>query len=109
MPYDETLAVRVRGVLSRNRGVDEKKMFGGIAFMIGGHMCCGVGGEDVMVRVGPEAYEDALSEPHARPMDFTGQPLKGFVYVGRAGVETDRALARWVAKGVAFCRSLPPK
>ena len=85
MAYDEKLADRVREVLQRRRGVSEKKMFGGLAFLVNGHMACGVQGDDLMVRVGPDAYDAALKKAGTRPMDFTGRPLKGMVYVGPRG------------------------
>jgi len=109
MAYDEKLAKRIRDCLIGQRGVDERKMFGGVAFMIHGHMCCGVADDELMVRVGPDAYDTALSRAHARPMDFTGRPLKGMVYVAREGVGNKRALQRWVDRGVEFVTSLPPK
>lgn len=109
MPYDEALAARVRQVLGRRRGVGEKKMFGGLAFLLNGNMCCGVSDDRLMVRVGPDAYDEALSRPHAREMDFTGRPLRGFVYVEPRGVKSDAALAGWVEDGVRFARSLPAK
>jgi hypothetical protein len=84
-------------------------MFGGLAFMVGGHMCCGVIGNDLMVRVGPERLEDALARPHARVMDFTGRPSRGMVYVGAGGVGTTGAVAAWVNRGLSFVRSLPPR
>jgi TfoX/Sxy family transcriptional regulator of competence genes len=104
--FDEGLADRVRGALAGVEGVTEKKMFGGLTFMLGGKMCCGVVGERLMVRVGPDAYEDALAEPFAAPMDFTGRPLKGMVYVDGDGFREDDALSRWVGKGVEFVNSL---
>ncbi len=109
MAYDEKLAGRIRKVLGSEPAVTEKKMFGGVAFMLRGHMCCGVMKVDLVVRVHPEEYEQALAEPHARPMDFTGRPLKGFVYVGPAGFQADAALERWVGRAVRFVSSLPPK
>jgi hypothetical protein len=102
MSYDEQLAARIRRCLAGRRDVVEKKMFGGLCFMVGGAMCCGLTKTDFMVRVGPERYEDALAQPHARPMDFTGRPLKGMVYVGPEGTRTDVALARWVRRGLEF-------
>ena len=84
-------------------------MFGGLAFLLGGHMCVGVVGDELMVRVGPHAHEEALRQPHARKMDFTGRPMKGFVYVGREGFESDAGLRRWVARGADFAASLPAK
>jgi hypothetical protein len=109
MAFDEGLAHRLREALADQPGLVERKMFGGLAFMLGGNMCCGVVGETLMVRVGPKAYESALERPHARPMDFTGKPLKGMVYVDPEGFEADEDLARWVETGVAFARSLPAK
>src|SRR3990172_2459576 len=109
MPYSEALAGGVRALLARHEGLTEKKLFGGIAFFIQGNMCCGVTKDDLVVRVGPEGSEAALSQPHARPMDFTGRALKGFVYVRLAGLRSDAALAKWVKRGVDFAASLPPK
>ena len=109
MAYDESLAARIRSAFEGQPGVAEKKMFGGVAFMVGGNMACGVTSDELMVRVGPDNYEDALSRPHARPMDFTGRPMRGMVYVARPGVESDQDLAAWVESGASFARSLPPK
>lgn len=109
MAYDEGVAQRLREALSDERDIAEKKMFGGIAFMHRGNMLCGVVGEELMVRVGADAYEEALSEPHARPMDFTGRPLKGMVYVGTGGFEADEDLGAWIARGIAFTSGLPAK
>ena len=110
MAYDEALADRIRATFAGESGVVEKKMFGGLAFLVNGNMACGVaGGDDLMVRVGPDNHEDALSRPHARPMDFTGRPMRGMVYVARPGFESDKDLAAWVESGASFARSLPPK
>ena len=109
MAYDEGLAQRIRETLAETGGVVEKKMFGGLAFMLGGNMCVGVNGDDLMVRVGPEAWAEALAQPHAREMDFTGKPLRGFVYVAPAGFESDADLEAWVERGVRFASSLPAK
>ena len=84
-------------------------MFGGLAFMANGHMCCGIVGEEFVVRVGADGYEQALSQPHARPMDFTGRQMKGFVYVGPPGYRTSAALRKWIKRGLGFVTSLPPK
>jgi len=84
-------------------------MFGGLAFLLGGNMSIGVMKGELMVRVGPEAHEAALGQPHARKMDFTGRAMKGFVYVGLAGFESDDDLRAWIERGVAFAGSLPPK
>ena len=102
MSYDEALAVRIRRCLESRTDVIEKKMFGGLCFMVGGTMCCGLTKTDFMVRVGPERYDEALAQPHARPMDFTGRPLKGMVYVHPDGLRTDAALARWVRRALSF-------
>ena len=109
MAYDDKLAERVREVLKRRRGISEKKMFGGLAFMVNGHIACGVLGEDLMVRVGPEAYDAALKKAGARPMDFTGRPMKGMVYVGPSGYRRKPSLEAWVKQALSYARSLPPK
>jgi TfoX/Sxy family transcriptional regulator of competence genes len=107
--YDKGLAQRVRESLEDVPGISERKMFGGLAFLLNGNMACGVIGEDLMVRVGPEAYARSLPKPHVRAMDFTGRPMKGLVYVSPPGFEADKDLDLWVGKGVAFARSLPAK
>jgi hypothetical protein len=84
-------------------------MFGGLTFMVSGHMCCGIVGEDLVVRVGPDWYEKALALPNARAMDFTGREMKGFVYVGPPGYRTTVDLRRWIKRGLRFVQSLPPK
>lgn len=109
MSHDENLARRIRALLSDRDDVAEKKMFGGLCFMVAGAMCCGLTKSDFMVRVGPDQYDDALTQPHARPMDFTGRPLKGMVYVAPEGLRRDAALAKWVQRGVRFVTSLPAK
>ena len=109
MAYDEKLAERVRETLKRRRGVSEKKMFGGLAFLVNGHMACGVQGEDLMVRVGPDDYDEALKKVGARPMDFTGRPLKGMIYVGPRGYRRAPSLKAGVERGCSYVRSLPPK
>ena len=109
MAFDEGVAQRLRELFAGRTDVVEKKMFGGIAFMVSGNMCCGVVGEELMARVGPEQYEVALKEPHAREMDFTGKPMKGFVYVGVDGFASDEDLASWIGRCEQFARSLPAK
>lgn len=109
MPYDENLAERIRLVLKRRRGISEKKMFGGLAFLVRGNMVCGVVESDLMVRVGPTAYEESLARPHVREMDFTGRPLKGMVYVNGKGVRNVEQLQFWIDRGLQFARSLPAK
>jgi TfoX/Sxy family transcriptional regulator of competence genes len=109
MAYDEGLAERIRGVLDDRADVAEKRMFGGLAFLVRGAMSVGIVKDELMVRVGPEAYDELVCQPHARRMDFTGRPMKGFVYVAAPGFESDADLERWVARGVAFATSLPEK
>jgi hypothetical protein len=99
----------VREALSDRRDLTEKKMFGGLCFLLGGNMCCGIVGNELMLRVGPDAYEGALARQHAREMDFTGRAMKGMIYVGAEGIESDQDLADWLELGVAFAGSLPPK
>jgi TfoX/Sxy family transcriptional regulator of competence genes len=109
MAYDEGLAERLREFFSTRKDVAEKKMFGGIAFMVSGNMCCGVVNDTLMARVGPDQYEAALNKPHARKMDFTGKPLKGFVYVAAEGFESDKELAGWIKRCLNFVSTLPAK
>ncbi len=106
--FDEELAARVRTLLPRYE-ITEKRMFGGLTFLLRGNMCCGVVKRELMVRLGPQHYEEALTRRHARPMDFTGRPIRGFVFVSAEGVKTDRALAVWVKRGVDFTLTLPAK
>lgn len=107
--YDTDLAERVRTVLAEaDAEVVERSMFGGLAFMAAGHMALGVLGDDLMVRVGPDAHEAALDLPGARPMDFTGRPMRGMVFVAAATLD-DGELATWVRRGLDFAGSLPPK
>ena len=109
MAYDEGLAQRVREELKELPGFVEKKMFGGIGYMLHGNMACGVNGEDLIVRVGPEEYENALVEPRTRPFDMTGRPMKGWVVVDAAGYAADEDLRAWVQQGIAYALSLPAK
>ena len=109
MAFDEGVAQIVREILADQHGVTEKKMFGGLAFMVHGHMCVGIVGSELMVRVGPEAYEDALAQPHARKMDFTGKAMRGFVYVAQEGFEWDADLKAWIERALEFVMSLPAK
>jgi TfoX/Sxy family transcriptional regulator of competence genes len=109
MAYDEGLAQRIREYLSDATAVEEKRMFGGLCFMVSGHMCCGIVDDTLMARVGPDNYDASLAEPHVREMDFTGKPMKGMIYVTPTGIADDDELGRWVDTCVAFVRSLPPK
>ncbi len=112
MAYDEGLAQRIRETLAHRDDVVEKKMFGGLCFMVRGHMTCGVMSDkydDIMVRVGKDGFDDAISQLHAREMDFTGRSMKGMVYVAPEGFESDADLEAWVGRGVANAESLPAK
>ena len=109
MAYDEGVAQRVREMMDDIPGVTEKKMFGGIAFLVNGNMCAGVVNTELMMRVGPDRYDDALQQPHARKMDFTGKPMKGFVYVGEKGFAKDPDLKAWLDRACQFVASLPSK
>ena len=102
MPYDEQLAARVRQVLRHRTDITERKMFDGLAFLRHGKMCCGIVGQDLMVRVVEKDMPLALGRAHVRPMDFTGRPLREFVYVAPRGISTERSLREWVRKGLAF-------
>jgi TfoX/Sxy family transcriptional regulator of competence genes len=109
MPHDEELAERVRAALGSVRGVTEIKMFGGLCYTIRGNMAVGISRDELMVRMAPEDTDKALADPHARPMDFTGKPMRGFVFVSPEGVRTAKRLQRWVDRGVDYASSLPPK
>jgi TfoX/Sxy family transcriptional regulator of competence genes len=109
MAFDEVLAARVRQVLGDTEGLSEKRMFGGLAFLVNGNMACGVHGEDLVLRIDAQEGEAMLGEPHVRVFDMTGRPIKGWVLVGPAALATDDDLSSWVAKGVRFASSLPPK
>lgn len=108
MSYDEDLAGRIRGVLAGEPGTREQKMFGGIAFMVRGHMCVGVLGDELIVRLGDDAAETALGRPFVREMDFTGRPMRSMVMVGPEGLR-GRALRGWVQRALAFVDSLPAR
>jgi len=107
--YDEGLAERVRALISLREDVTERKMFGGIAWMLAGNMACGVIGEEVIVRVAREDYENALGEPHVRQFDFTGRPMRGFVSITPEGTADEEELAGWVDAGADYAGTLPAK
>lgn len=107
MAFDEALAERMRAALAAERGVSEKRMFGGLAFLRDGKMFCGIVKDELMVRVGRDEYERALSRPHVREMDFTGRPMVGYVFVEPEGLGTRSSLARWLDLGLNFVRQLP--
>lgn len=109
MAYDEGLADRIRDLLGARSGVTERKMFGGIGWMVGGNMACGVIGEDLIVRLDKDEGDRALGEPHVRPFDMTGRPMRGFVVVAADGIADRESLTRWVDAGADHAASLPPK
>lgn len=109
MAYDETLAARVRELVMARDGATEKKMFGGIGWMIGGNMACGVIRDSLMVRHDKAETPDLLKEPHTSRFEGNGRVMTGFLVVAPEGVETDAELARWVDHGAGFAASLPPK
>ena len=109
MGYDESTAERVRRILSAQQDIAEKRMIGGLSFMVKGSMCCGLTGTALMVRVGPDAMEGTLAEPHVRPMEFAGRALAGFVCVAPEGYRSDTALATWIQRGIDFVATLPAK
>jgi TfoX/Sxy family transcriptional regulator of competence genes len=109
MAFDEELAERVRTALDDVRDVREKRMFGGIAFMVGGHMACGIVGDELMLRLGEDAADAALDEPHVRPMDFTGRPMRTMVFVRSTGIASQAALKSWVGRALRYVQTLPAK
>lgn len=102
MAYDITLAERIRRSLKERNDVVEKKMMGGLTFMVSNKMCVGVVNDDLMARVGPDAYDASLTQPGCRRMDFTGREMKGFVFVGPEGTKSDRSLQTWIDKALAY-------
>ena len=109
MAYDEGLVTRIRDMIGGEPGLAEKKMFGGLAMLLEGNMAVGVRGDDLIVRTDPDQQEQLLAEPGARVFDLTGRPMKGWLLVDASGCAEDSDLRRWVDRGVAYARSLPPK
>ena len=109
MAYDAELAERVRDALALRENGSEREMFGGIGFMLNGNMACGVLGEELIVRLAPDDAERALAEPYTRPFDYTGRPMRGWIFVAAEGIDSDEELAGWVDAGVDYAASLPPK
>ena len=107
--YDEALAERIRALLRNRRDVAERQMFGGVAFMMRGRMGCGIVGSTLMVRVDPTDADRLLRAPHARPMDFTGRPMRGFLFVDPPGVATAAGLRAWIRRAAAWADAQPPK
>jgi hypothetical protein len=110
MAYDEDLANRIRELIAPEAGVTEQRMFGGLAFLIGGHMSVAASRQGgIMVRFDPDETEALLAKPHTRPFEMRGRPLEGWLRVDPEGLKTKRQLEPWVKRGVAYARSLPPK
>ena len=110
MPPSELVTDQVRTLMTGEPGLSERKMFGGLCFMINGNMACGITGKDeLMLRVGPDAYEAVLQQKGARKMDFTGRPMKGMVFVDPKSCADAKAMAAWLEQALGFARSLPPK
>ena len=99
MAYDEQVANRIREALQTRKDISERRMFGGLAFLCLGRMCCGVVGRDLMVRIPDDEFDAVMRGRHVRPMDFTGKPLRGFVYVSPPGFRTRAALRKWLSRG----------
>jgi TfoX/Sxy family transcriptional regulator of competence genes len=108
MAYDEKLADRVRAILGDYADIRERKMFGGLTFLVAGHMCCGIVGETLMLRLNEDLADRAVKKPHVRPMDFTGRPMKNMVYIDPPG-HKGRRLRTWIETATAHARSLPAK
>jgi TfoX/Sxy family transcriptional regulator of competence genes len=109
MAYDEQLADRIRDALAGDDAITERKMFGGWAIMLRGHLLCGVGGDGLLVRLGPELGDAALDEPHTRVMEMAGRPMRSVIVVDPPGTATDAQLEAWLARARAFVETLPPK
>jgi len=109
MAFDDKLAERIRKQLGKRRGLTEKKMFGGLAFLLNGNMCCGVHGQEMIVRLDPEQTDQALSQRHTRIFDLSGRPMKGWILVQPEGLTTQAALAKWIQVGLKYSSSLPAK
>jgi hypothetical protein len=109
MAYNEALAERIRQRLAGRKSLEEKKMFGGVGFLLNGNIVVGVWKDSLIARVGPDAYEESLLEPHVKEFDITGRPMRGWVMVEPGGVSDDDALAEWVGKATKFVRTLPAK
>jgi TfoX/Sxy family transcriptional regulator of competence genes len=109
MAFDEKLAERVRKHIGKRSGVAEKKMFGGLAFLLHGNMSCGIHGHELIVRIDPQATDSALTEPGTRIFDIGGRRMNGWLLVGGVGIKDDAALVKWVRRGLAYAASLPEK
>ena len=109
MASDEQLAERVRRIVGKRKGLTEKKMFGGLAFLLHGNMSCGIHGNELIVRIDPETTGSALDEPGTRVFDITGRPMKGWLLVNATALNDETALAKWIRRGLDYAASLPRK
>jgi TfoX/Sxy family transcriptional regulator of competence genes len=109
MPYSESLAERIRHVLGGRKEIEEKKMFGGVGFLLGGNMLVGVWQTSLIARIGADQYGAALKKPHVREFDITGRPMKGWVMVEPDGIDNDKQLSRWIEEALNFVETLPAK
>ena len=107
LAYNEELAIRVRKLFSGKKGIGEKKMFGGLAFMLKDRMFCGIVKDELMVRVAESKYDELLTRPHAREMDFTGRPMRGFLFIKPSGIKTDKQLKTWLDRSQDFVKTAP--
>src|SRR5688500_535259 len=107
--FSESLAGRIRDALARKKNIQAKQMFGGVGFLLTGNMLVGVWKDSLIARLGPEAYDDALVEPHVKDFDITGKPMKGWIMVEPEGVEDDEQLAGWIERAMKFVKTLPKK
>ena len=105
MAYNEKLAERIRKTLGKNKHVTEKHMFGGLSFLFNKKMFCGILKEDLVLKMSPEQCQDSLKKPNVRPMDFTGKPMKGFVYVNQRGCKSDKNLKKWIELSLNYAKS----
>lgn len=109
MAYSESLALRVRSALARRRGVTEKKLFGGVGFLLHGNLLVAIWKQSLIVRLGPDVAAQALAEPEVREFDVTGKPMKGWIMVDPEGLDEDRQLNRWIEQAWEFVAQLPAK
>jgi hypothetical protein len=109
MAFSESLAQRIRDALARKKNIEAKKMFGGVGFLLKGNMLVGIWKNSLIVRVGPDGYEDSLLEPHVKEFDITGRPMKGWIMVEPEGIERDDVLKGWIVRAEEFTATLPGK
>jgi len=109
MAFDLTLAARMRAILARKKGIEERKMFGGVGFLLNGNMLVGVWKDSMIVRLGHDKFDDVLGEPHVREFDITGKPMKGWIMVEPDGLKDDDQLKDWIGRATTFVKTLPKK